>query len=293
MNILSIQSHVAFGHVGNSAAAFALQRLGHEVWAVPTVAYSNHPAHGGFGGQVSAPGLIDDMVAGLDDRGFLHSCDAVLSGYLGNTANGEALLRAVARVRAANPAAVFLCDPVIGHAGRGAFAADGLPEMFRDRIIPAADIAIPNQFELEWLTGAEIATMADAVAAARKLQARGPGTVVCTSLRRRDADKDVMETLALTEAEAWVVATPYLAGEMFGAGDLLAALYLGQRLTAGETPQERAQALAVSATYAVLQATAAVGAAVGACLGGGGELSLIAAQDDLVAPALFTAQQVG
>lgn len=285
MNILSIQSHVAFGHVGNSAAAFALQRLGHEVWAVPTVAYSNHPAHGGFGGQVSAPGLIDDMVAGLDDQGFLQSCDGVLSGYLGNTANGEALLRAVARVRAANPAALFLCDPVIGHAGRGAFAADGLAEMFRDRIIPAADIAIPNQFELEWLTGAEIATMADAVAAARDLQARGPGTVVCTSLRRSDADNDVMETLAVTKGEAWVVATPHLAGEMFGAGDLLAALYLGQRLTAGDTPQALAQA--VSATYAVLQATAA------ACVGGGGELSLIAAQDDMVAPRLFTAQRVG
>jgi len=282
VNILSIQSHVAFGHVGNGAAVFALQRLGHEVWALPTVQYSNHPGHGGFAGRVSPPGLIDDMVGGLRDQGFLQSCDGVLSGYLGSADIGDALLRAVAEVRAVNPTAVFLCDPVIGHAGRGVFAADGLPEMFRDAVLPTADIAIPNQFELEWLTGAEIATMADAVAAARELVAQGPGIVVCTSLRRTDADKDVMETLAVTKADAWVVATPHLAGEMFGAGDLLAALYLGQRLAAGDTPQALAQA--VSATYAVLQATAAAG---------GGELALIAAQDDLVAPNLFTAQQVG
>jgi len=278
VNILSIQSHVAYGHVGNSAATFALQRLGHEVWSLPTVLFSNHPAHGGFGGEVTSPELITSMVDGLADQGFLASTDAVLSGYLGAPENGAALLGAVEKARGANAGLTYLCDPVIGHAGRGVFAADGIAELFKSDIIPQADIVTPNQFELEWLCDCKIETLAGAVAAARSLQ--GPKVVLCTSLQR--ADVDGVETLLVTPTEAWVVSTPHLAGEMFGAGDLFAALYLGHRMIAGDTPDVLSHA--VSSTYAVLQKTAQ---------SGGGELALIAAQDQMVTPAqVFPARKV-
>lgn len=280
MNILSIQSHVAYGHVGNSAATFALQRLGHEVWSLPTVLFSNHPAHGGFGGEVTSPELITAMVDGLANQGFLASTDAVLSGYLGAPENGAALLQAVEKARGLNAGLTYLCDPVIGHAGRGVFAADGIAELFRSDIIPQADIVTPSQFELEWLCDCKIGTLADAVAAARKLQAQGPKVVLCTSLQRVECDE--VETLLVTPTAAWVVSTPHLAGEMFGAGDLFAALYLGHRMIAGDTPDVLTRA--VSATYAVLQQTAQAG---------GGELALIAAQDQLLTPAqVFPARNV-
>jgi pyridoxine kinase len=285
VNVLSIQSHVAYGHVGNAAAAFALQRLGHEVWAVPTALYSNHPAHGGHDGRLSPPELIDEMVGGLAAQGFLARCDALLSGYLGSVENGAAVLRALDLLRCANPRAVYLCDPVFGHAGRGAFAADGVAELFRDQIAPLADIVTPNHFELRELTNAPVQTMAEAVAAARSLlagqRAQGPQSVLCTSLRRADGADDRVETLLVRPTGAWVVSTPLLAGEMFGAGDLFAALYLAHRARDGDTPE--ALSGSVSATYAVLKSTVEAG---------GGELALIAAQHDMAAPAtIFPAQK--
>ncbi len=277
MNILSIQSHVAYGHVGNAAAAFALQRLGFEVWQVPTVAFSNHPAHGGYGGGVNDPDLITGLVEGLGERGFLESCDGVLSGYLGSVANGVSALLAIESVRAANPEAVYLCDPVFGHPGRGVFVVDGLPEFFRDKAVPAADIVTPNQFELEWLSGMQIETLEDAVAACEKLRAKGPETVICTSLRRQGAPEGHLETLLIDGAGAWIVATPEIEGEMFGAGDLFAALLLAHVL--GGHPAETASSKAVSSVHAILTATSEK-----ISRGGDGELALIEAQDKLVAP---------
>ena len=97
MNILSIQSHVAYGHVGNAAAVFPMQRLGHEVWPIHTVQFSNHPGYGGFRGASFDAALIDACVEGIAERGALARCDAVLSGYLGGAETGDAILRAVAR----------------------------------------------------------------------------------------------------------------------------------------------------------------------------------------------------
>ena len=282
MNILSIQSQVAYGHVGNAAAVFALQRLGHDVWPVPTVEFSNHPAHGGYSGRVNGAGIISSLVDGLAERGFLTGCDAVLSGYMGSLANGATSLHALERVREQNPQAIYVCDPVFGHAGRGIFAADGLPEFFRDKALPVADIVTPNQFELQWMTGRDIATLSDALAACQQVRQSGPQTVICTSLDREDAAEDVMETLLVNEDGAWLVATKRLDQELFGAGDLFAALYLGHALVEGDVAL--ALARAVAGTWEVLQATAARG---------GGELALIAAQDRMVTPGVeFDVQKV-
>jgi pyridoxine kinase len=182
MNILSIQSHVAYGHVGNASAVFPMQRLGVEVWAIHTVQFSNHTGYGAWKGRVFDGPAIEELVEGIAERGVLPRCDGVLSGYMGSADIGTAILAAVARVRAANPDALYCCDPVIGDIGRGVFVRPGIPEFMRDRAVPAADIITPNQFELDWLAGAETRTLADVKAAAASVHGLGPKVVLVTSV---------------------------------------------------------------------------------------------------------------
>src|SRR5689334_22535428 len=148
MNLLSIQSHVAYGHAGNSAAVFPLQRMGVEVWPIHTVQFSNHTGYGAWRGRASDAGLIGEIVDGLETRGVLGECDGVLSGYVGAPEIGAAILDAVASVKRANPSARYCCDPVIGDVGKGAFVRAGVAEFMREKAVPAADVVTPNQFEL-------------------------------------------------------------------------------------------------------------------------------------------------
>lgn len=280
MRFLSIQSHVAYGHVGNRAAVFPLQRLGHDVWAVNTVQFSNHTGYGAWRGRVAAAEEIREVVEGVAELGVLARCDAVLTGYIGDVALGQAALDAVAKVRAANPKALWLCDPVIGDIGRGVFVRPGIAEFFRERACPAADILAPNHFELELLTGRAVATLPEAIAAARALlarngQAAGPRLVLVTSLRRAGAPHDTVEMLAATAEGAWIVATPKIefAVAPNGAGDAVAALFAAHFL--GCRDPGAALGEAASAIWAVLDATARSGER---------ELQLVAAQDAMVAP---------
>ncbi len=280
MRILSIQSHVAYGYVGNRAAAFPLQRLGHDVWAVNTVEFSNHTGYGAWKGRVAAPEQVRDVIEGICERGVLPRCDAVLSGYLGDAALGEVVLDAVAAVRNANPAAIWCCDPVIGDVGRGVFVRPGIPEFFRQRAVPLADIVTPNHFELEMLTGRTVTTLDGAHAAARTLlapnsHAAGPAIVLITSLRHAATADDSIEMMAVTAGGAWRIVTPLLAFAVApnGTGDAGAALFLAQWLKTRDVAA--ALSYAASAIFAVLQATSEAGER---------ELQLIAAQDTLVAP---------
>ena len=189
MNVLSIQSHVAYGHVGNSSAVFALQRLGVEVWPVHTVQFSNHTGYGAWRGRIFDGESVDEVVEGIAERGVLGRCDAVLSGYLGSSDVGHAVVGAVARVREANPDAVYCCDPVIGDVGRGVFVRPGILELLRDVAVPVADVVTPNHFELDALSGTttrSLASVKDAVAA---VQALGPRTVLTTSLVAEDTPR--------------------------------------------------------------------------------------------------------
>jgi len=154
MNILSIQSHVAYGHVGNSAAVFPLQRMGVEVWPVHTVQFSNHPGYGAWRGRTLSAATIRLVVQGIEERGVLGECDGVISGYLGSSDTGEAVLESVGRVKGANPAARYCCDPVIGDVAQGVFVRRGIPEFIKERMLPIADVVTPNQFELEHIPGA-------------------------------------------------------------------------------------------------------------------------------------------
>ena len=213
-NILSIQSWVSYGHVGNAAAVFPLQRLGFEVWAINTVQFSNHTGYGAWTGQVFAPEVVAELIDGIEARGVLPSCGAVLSGYLGSGGTVAAVAEAVKRVRAANPQALYCCDPVMGDYGRGVFVRPELPELIAAQAVAQADILTPNQFELELLSGQTVQTLPQALSAAHELRDRmrrgGPRVVVVTSLVRVDALPDSIETLAVTEGGAWLCRTPLL-----------------------------------------------------------------------------------
>ncbi|BBL81118.1 pyridoxal kinase PdxY [Rubrobacter xylanophilus] len=282
LNILSIQSSVAYGHVGNSAAVFPLQRLGIEVWPVNTVHFSNHTGYGEWRGPVLAAGDVEEVLRGIGERGVLGACDAVLSGYMGDVSLGEVILGAVGRVREANPRALFCCDPVMGDEGRGFFVRPGIPEFMRERAVPAADVVTPNQFELEYLAGAAARTLGDALAAAEAVMGLGPGTVLVTSLRRRDAGEGRIEMLAATREGAWLVGTPLLPLEVNGAGDATAALFLGHLLLGRGV--EEALSLTASSVHAVLEKTFRRGTR---------EIQLVAAQESLVSPPVrFPARRV-
>lgn len=271
MNILSIQSWVAYGHVGNASAVFPLQRLGAEVWAVNTVQFSNHPGYGAFRGQVFSEALVRDCVLGIEERGMLPACAGVLSGYIGNAGIGAAVLDAVGRVKAANPAALYCCDPVIGDAGR-VYVQAGIPELLRDRALPLADLATPNQFELEWLTGATVATLAEAKAAVAALQARGPRCVLVTSLATAETPPGAIDLLVGEGGRFWRLRTPRLPQGFNGAGDAIAALFLFHRLR-GDAPA--ALAAAAASIHGLLRRTLEAGSR---------ELLTVAAQEEFVAP---------
>ncbi len=282
MKILSIQSSVAYGHVGNSAAVFPLQRLGHEVWPVLTVHFSNHTGYGAWRGPLLDPADVREVIAGIDDRGVLGTADAVLSGYQGDPAVGSVVLDAVARVQELNPDAVYCCDPVMGDVGRGMFVKPGIPEYLRDQVVPRADIVTPNHFELDFLAGRTTSTLAEVLDAVDAVRATGPRDVLVTSVLHADSAPDTLDVVAVSDAGAWAVTTPLLPISPNGCGDVTAALYLAHLRTTGSPA--RALELTTSAVYAVLEATLAAGTR---------EIQLVAAQDAIASPpARFEARQL-
>ncbi len=280
--ILSIQSHVVYGHVGNSAAVFPLQRLGREVWPLMTVQFSSHTGYAGWRGRVFDAAMIDECVAGLGAVGALPHCAGLLTGYLGKAEIGEAALRALGRLRAANGQVAYACDPVIGRIGRGSYVAAGVGEFLRDRALPWATIATPNAFELEWLTGERANDLQTARRAIAALRGRGPQVVVAKSLTLDDTPPDVLDMVAGDGAGFWRVRTPKLPIAVNGAGDLFAALFFHHWLETRATPE--ALSRAASAVHAIVNATMAAGSR---------ELNLIDAQDELIRPSqLFAPEAV-
>ncbi len=228
MNILSIQSHVAFGHVGNAAATFPLQRLGFEVWPVHTVLFSNHAGYDSFKGRVMAVDDVRDVIAGIEDLGVFGQCDAVLSGYLGDSPLGEVVLETVEKVRAANPSMLYCCDPVMGDVGSDIYVRETIPPFLRKKAIKAADIITPNLFELSLLTGRELLDMDDIIEAARGLIANGPKLALVTSVNRPGLTNGNIEMIALSASEAYLISTPKISFDITpnGAGDVASALFL-------------------------------------------------------------------
>jgi pyridoxine kinase len=286
MHILSIQSWVAYGHVGNAAAVFPLQRMGADVSAINTVSFSNHPGYGSFTGQTFPPETIRGLIDGLDNLNILDRTDALLSGYLGDPGTGPVILDAALRLRAANPGAIWCCDPVIGDTTPGIYVRPGIADFFRDQAVPAADILTPNQFELACLTGLTCITLDHIRHAIAALQSRmrpqGPRTLLVTSLHTEQTPKGAIDCLAATPAGAWLVRTPQLPIEPNGAGDATAALFLFHILN-GEHPK-RALESAISAIHGLLSRSSEAGSR---------ELLLVAAQTEFTNPTrAFTAIEI-
>ncbi|MGC4110563.1 MAG: pyridoxal kinase PdxY [Nocardioides sp.] len=282
MRVLSIQSFVAYGHVGNSAATFPLQRLGHEVWPVPTVVFSNHTGYGAWRGPLLPPDDVRAIVTGIEERGVLPTCDVVLSGYLGSPGICEVVVDAVARVKRANPAATYTCDPVMGNATSGCFVDPAIPPVIREQVVPYADVITPNQFELGFLTGTEPDSLESTLDAVDAALAMGPSTVLVTSVLRPDRPDDTIEMLAAQAEGAWVVRTPRLPIKANGSGDLTAALFTAHLRSTGSAAE--ALGLTASSVVGVLQATVDADER---------ELQIVLGQDAIASPTQeFEVQQV-
>ena len=271
--ILSIQSSVAYGHVGNSAATFPLMRSGIEVWPVLTVHFSNHTGYGEWRGPLLAASEVAEVIRGIDERDVLGRVDAVLSGYQGAEEVGAVVLDAVELVKQRSPKAIYCCDPVMGDVGRGFFVRPGIPEFIRDRVVPKADIVTPNHFELDFLTGRESDTLDAVIDAAHALRVRGPETVLVTSVVVDGTADDELTMLAVTGEGAWQVVTPRLDRIFTGSGDLTAAMFLANYLRSGSAAEAVGQTGDI--VYSVLKQTSESGLS---------ELQLVAAQDEIVSP---------
>ncbi|MFJ4252551.1 pyridoxal kinase PdxY [Microbacterium sp. NPDC090003] len=282
MKILSIQSAVAYGHVGNSAAVFPLQRIGVEVLPVYTVNFSNHTGYGAWRGPMIDPAEVREVITGIQDRGVFGGIDAVLSGYQGGDGIGDVIIDAVARVKAESPDAVYACDPVMGNAKSGCFVAPAIPVLLREKVVPVADIITPNQFELGFLTETDPDTLESTLASVDLARAMGPRTVLVTSVERPDREEGTIEMLAVDDEGAWIVQTPHLPMKANGSGDVTAALFTAHYVETGsaQTALERT----ASSVFDLLKATLDSGER---------ELQLVEAQEFYAHPRMqFTARQV-
>ncbi|MDR0316030.1 MAG: pyridoxal kinase PdxY [Treponema sp.] len=284
MAVLSIQSHVVYGYAGNTAAVFPLQRLGREVWAINTVEFSNHTGYGAWRGKILGAELVEELVTGLDERGVLPRCEAVLSGYLGDAAVGRAIIGAVRRVRAAAPAALYCCDPVMGDVGRGFYVKPDIPDMFINELIPLADIITPNQFELEALTGLSAGTIDDARKAIDMLHKKGPRIVLVTSYRGRDDSAGCINMLVSDKNGMYRISTPYLSTgtDMAGSGDLTASVFLSRYLETGDV--KKTLELCTASIYGILEASVHARESENAANTGTMELRIIQNQNELSSP---------
>jgi pyridoxine kinase len=287
VNILSIQSWVAYGHVGNASAVFPLQRLGAEVWAINTVQFSNHTGYGDWTGAVYSGQSVRDLVDGIAARGALAHCDAVLTGYVGGADIGEAILHAVASVRRANPKALYCCDPVIGDTDTGVYVRPGIEDFLRGQALAAADITTPNRFEIERLTGIDCSSLDGAKQAVLRLRSMlhpdGPACVLLTSLETDSTPSDCIDMMTFADGAFHLLRTPKLGLSVNGAGDAIAALFLFHLLRSGKPVT--AMEAAGSSVYGLLRRTEEAGSR---------EILTVAAQAEFVAPTrVFQAFAVG
>ena len=281
--ILSIQSHVVYGHVGNSAAVFPLQRLGREVWPLMTVQFSSHAGYAGWRGRAFDAAMIDDCVSGLEAIGVLPRCAGLLTGYLGKAEIGEAALRALERVRAANGEAAYACDPVIGDVGPGVYVAAGVGEFFRDRALPLGDHRDAKRLRTR---------MADRRASARPANgAAGDRRVARSADRGSSWRSRSSSTIRPPALSTFWRATKRASGDCARRTCRFlstAPATCSRRFSfiIGFETRDTPEALsrAASSVHAVVKATLAAGSR---------ELSLIAAQDELTRPSqLFAAEAV-
>lgn len=285
-HVLSIQSHVVWGHAGNSASILPMQRMGIEVNPIHTVHFSNHTGYGHYLGEIMPPSLITDSVQGLEDNGFIQGISAVLSGYTASPLVGKAIAEAVATVRQHNPNAIYCCDPVLGDVGRGIYVREGVADMIKNTLLPIADIITPNHFEAEFLAGQPLDTVEKALAFCDEIIASGVSTVVITSFETPDTPKGSLQCIAADALGKYMLTKPKITtgkkDNFTGSGDIFTSLFLSNMLLGKNTSDALEHtASAMHAIYATTSKNAR------------DELDLIASQDLIVTPpTMYTAEKL-
>ncbi|NHB95526.1 pyridoxal kinase PdxY [Photorhabdus stackebrandtii] len=275
-NILSIQSHVVFGHAGNSAAEFPMRRMGVNVWPLNTVQFSNHTQYAQWKGCVMPADHLTEIVQGIEEIEQLKSCSAVLSGYIGSPEQGSHIIDIVKRVKAANPDAWYFCDPVMGHPEKGCIVVPGVADFLCEKALPVSDIIAPNLLELETLSMQKVTNVEQVVTAARSLCERGPDVVLVKHLSRAGYRADRFEMLLVTQKHSWHVSrllVDFGERQPVGVGDLTSGLLL-VNLLKGESLQTALEHVA-AAVYEVMITTKDMNEY---------ELQIVAAQDRMVTP---------
>ena len=277
-HILSIQSHVANGYVGNRSAVFPLQRLGHEVSFINTVQFSNHTGYGQWTGEIFSATHIQDVIDGLWQNNTLQKIDAVLSGYQGSAALGKIIIDTVKQLKHQRTNITYCCDPVIGDVGRGVYVLPEAAAFIKAHAIEVADIITPNQFELAYLTDQKINSLQDVIDACQQLHQRGPKIILVTSLTRPETVSTTIEMLVSTPDNVWLTATPRFSftKDPSGSGDATAAIFLAQYLPHHDLVAALEHTTA--AIHAIFKCTHAANSY---------ELQLIAAQDEIVTPTQY------
>lgn len=281
MQVITFQSRVAYGHVGNATAVPVLQRLGHDAWPVDTTLLSNHLGYETHGGRILPAEDVAGVIEGLVKLGVLSRCDALLSGFLGNSAGvaGDT----VQWLRMEKPNALYCLDPVMGERDGGLYVAEATAQTISQRLLPEADILLPNAFELDYLAGARNRTLSDVATASDALlrRARPGAVVVATGLDRDDGPAGRVEVMASAKSARYLASVPRLDLPAHGAGDLFGALFLGHYLHGRNLPSALSRAM--DATHAVFSASL-----------GRPELALIETLDQLRdPPRAATIEQIG
>jgi pyridoxine kinase len=273
--VLSIQSHVAYGYVGNRAAVFPLQRLGFDVTAINTVQFSNHTGYSDWEGDIFSPQQTQALIDGVRRRGNFPTLDALLTGYLGNPGLGPVLTDLVRELKSGNPDFLYCCDPVMGDVSGGCYVKPEIRDVFKQQLLPIADILTPNSFELNYLSDKPVQTLQEILEACDSLMEQGPRVILVTSVQCIETPANTIQMLLHQADGSWLVDMPLLRldPEPNGAGDLTASLLLAHILQ-GHSPETVLSKVA-DEVFGVYEATHQSGQR---------ELQLIAAQNELVSP---------
>ncbi|HEY9320212.1 pyridoxine kinase [Achromobacter deleyi] len=244
VDIVSIQSQVVYGYVGNNAAMPVFRRAGLRAIAVPTVILSNTPHYPTLHGGAVPLDWFEGLLKGLDERGVTKVARAVVCGYLGQPGQADLLARWLPALRAARPDLRVHIDPVMGDRNDGLYVDAGLVAQYRGLLVPLADGMTPNHFELELLVGRALASIDDVVAAARELIAQGPEWIVVTSAAPMAATPGTLQLAVVTRDKASIVTHPEIAipPSVHGTGDVFMASLTARLLTGQDLPDAAREA---------------------------------------------------
>ena len=274
-HILSIQSHVATGYVGNRSAVFPLQRLGCEVSFINTVQFSNHTGYGSWTGEIFSAAHVQDLLNGLETNKTLASIDAVLSGYQGSPELSKVIVDNVTHIKQRYPRVIYCCDPVIGDVGRDVYVIPETAQYIKQHAVAIADILTPNQFELGYLTDRTLNNLDHVVDACQQLHAQGPSIILVTSLTCAGVADHEIDMLVSHQGQCWLTRTPRFefAQAPSGSGDATAAIFLAKYLESHDVVAALEHTTA--ALHAIFSETHRQNSY---------ELRWIAAQDEIVNP---------